>query len=197
MSATVAALSSVSLKSGRIRHARSANNSSASSASDSDGTCQVTSPAARIGSRLVARSRNPAQAPNSPVASNAVASKQMFAVVRHDQHVAVRDEPAQGDHRRGAGLVGQPERSSDRHRHDIGMSDRRQIDIPGAVAELAGDLRGDLNRQTRLAGPAGAGQCHQPVVAQQCPHLIDLRGASDKTRELNRKVVRINACRRA
>ena len=45
-----------SVKSGRARRARSANNSIASLSSRSDGTCQFTSPATVRGSRLVARS---------------------------------------------------------------------------------------------------------------------------------------------
>jgi hypothetical protein len=54
ISPTAAALSSLRAKSGRTWRARSANSSIASSASDSDGTRQLTSPATPIASRLVA-----------------------------------------------------------------------------------------------------------------------------------------------
>ena len=74
ISVTAAALSSVMVKSGRTRRARSVNNSMASSASDSDGTRQVTSPATPIGSRLVANSVNPGHAPSSATTSAALAS---------------------------------------------------------------------------------------------------------------------------
>ena len=56
ISATVAALSSVTPNSGRAKRARSANSSTASSASGSDGTRHVASPGTEIGSRLVTNS---------------------------------------------------------------------------------------------------------------------------------------------
>ena len=58
ISVTVSALSAVTRKSGLVRRARSLNSSIASSASDSDGTRQLTSPATPIGSRLVVSSVN-------------------------------------------------------------------------------------------------------------------------------------------
>ena len=74
ISVTVAALSSVIAKPGRARRARSLNNSIASSASDSDGTPQLTSPGTRSGSRLVARIVTFEQAANMSVTSAALAS---------------------------------------------------------------------------------------------------------------------------
>ena len=74
ISVTAVVLSSVRWKSGRTWRARSVNNSMASSASDSDRTRQVTSPATPIGSRLVVKSVNPGQAPNRATISAAHAS---------------------------------------------------------------------------------------------------------------------------
>ena len=74
LASRVAALSSVTRKSGRARRARSVNNSMASSASDSDGTRHVTSPATPIGSRLVASTVSPGQAPSRADDSAALAS---------------------------------------------------------------------------------------------------------------------------
>jgi hypothetical protein len=64
ISRTMAALSSLRAKSGRTLRARSVNSSMASSASDSEGTRQVTSPGTPIGSRLVASRVNPVQMPS-------------------------------------------------------------------------------------------------------------------------------------
>jgi hypothetical protein len=67
-------------------------------------------------------------------------------------------------HRRAAGLVGQAQRARHRHRHHRRMGDRRQIDIPHTVTELRRDASRDLNGETGLAGAAGTGQGHQPVI---------------------------------
>ena len=52
------------------------------------------------------------------------------------------------------------------------MGDRRQIDIPNTVTELRRDASRDLNGETGLAGAAGTGQGHQPVIDQQLAHLV-------------------------
>ena len=74
ISPTAAALSSVTAKSGRAWRARSVNKSMASSASDSDGTRQLTSPATPIASRLVASNVNRGAAPSRATTSSALAS---------------------------------------------------------------------------------------------------------------------------
>ena len=74
ISVTAVVLSPVRWKSGRTWRARAVNNSMASSASDSDRTRQVISPATPIGSRLVVKSVNPGQAPNRATISAAHAS---------------------------------------------------------------------------------------------------------------------------
>ena len=93
--------------------------------------------------------------------------EQVLAVVQHQQHLPVADEPQQRVHRRAARLVGQAERAGGRDRHHVGIGDRRQIDVPDAVAEFGGDLGRDLHRQPGLARPAGTGQGDQPVVGQE------------------------------
>ena len=75
----------------------------ASSASVSDGTRQVTSPATPIGSRLVASSANAGQATRR--ASNqrrACIEQQMLAVVQRREHPTVADQARKGVHRRAA-----------------------------------------------------------------------------------------------
>ena len=68
-----------------------------------------------------------------------------------------------------AGLVGQAQRACHRDRHDVGMGDRRQVDIPDAVGEFVRHAGGDLDRQARLARAARAGQRDQPVVGERFP----------------------------
>ena len=161
-------------KSGRARRARSVNNSIASSASDSDGTRQITSPATPIGSRLVARTVNRGQAP--------AARRPARRTHRADAHScrarsSIWRSPTnrmQRIHRRAAGLVGQAQRAGHGDGHDVGVGDRREVDVPHPVAELVGYLGRDLHRQTRLADAARAGQRHQPVVGEQPPHVDHL-----------------------
>src|SRR3954465_14389491 len=119
----------------------------------------------------------------------------MFAVIQYHEHVAAANKAHQRIHRRPAGLVGQSKRARYRYRHHRRMSDRRQIDIPNTITELRRDANRDLNSETRLAGAAGSGQGHQPVIAQQPAHIIDLCVASNKTCELDWKIVHSNTFR--
>ena len=50
--------------------------------------------------------------------------------------------------------------------HQLGVGYRRQIHIPDPVAELAGKLAGELDRQPGFTRSTGTGQGHQPVLAQ-------------------------------
>ena len=95
--------------------------------------------------------------------------------------------------RRTAGLIGQAEGAGNRDRHDCGVGDRREIDVPDAVAEIGRNAGGDFSGKTRLARATGTGQRHQPVVGQQRTHLVNLRAAADETGELDRKIMGINA----
>jgi hypothetical protein len=92
--------------------------------------------------------------------------EQMFAVVQHHQHLALGYKPGEGVHRGAARLIGQPECAGHRDRDEIGIRNRRQVDISDSVAESARRLGGDLNRQPGFADPAGTGQRHQPVPGQ-------------------------------
>ena len=74
ISTTAAALSSVTLKPGLAKRARSVNNSIAASATKSEGTRHVASPVTPIGSRLVASNVNLGAPPNSATISSAQAS---------------------------------------------------------------------------------------------------------------------------
>ena len=113
----------------------------------------------------------------------------MLTVVEHHEHPTVGDETGEGVHRGAARLIGQAQRAGDRDRHHTGMGDRRKVHVPHTVTELRRDARRDLNGETGLAGAAGTGQRHQPVVGQQLLHVSHLCAAAHETGELHRKMV--------
>ena len=82
MSPTAREFLSVTPKSGRTRRARSANNATASSANDIEGTRQIVSPATPIGSRLVASNVNLRQASRSSMTRAALASSRCSQLSR-------------------------------------------------------------------------------------------------------------------
>lgn len=83
---TMAALSSSMTKSGRASRARSAKNAVAS-ATDSDGTRQVSSPATLIGSRLVANIVTRGQVCSSALTWPAPTSSRVLAIVEDNEHL--------------------------------------------------------------------------------------------------------------
>ena len=115
--------------------------------------------------------------------------EQVLAVVQHDQQVTLGHESQQGVHRRTAGVIGQAQSAGDGHRHHLRGRDRRQVDVPGAVAEISRDLGGHLHRQPGLAHAAGPDQGDQPVAGQGVPQAPDFRLAPNETRELGRKIM--------
>ena len=182
ISATAVELSSVTAKSGRARRARSANSSIASSASDSEGTCHITSPVTLTGSRLVANTVTPGRSRQSSPSNVGARVEEVLAVVQHHQQVTPANESQQSIHRRTAGLVGQAQSAGDGHRHHLCGRDRRQIDVPDAVAEFARHLGGHLQGQPCLAHPAGPDQGDQPVACQGLPQAADFCLAPNETR---------------
>jgi len=110
------------------------------------------------------------------------------AVIEHHEHVTVADEARDRLYGGAAHLVGEAERSCHRDRHDAGIGDRRQIDIPRPIAELGCDPGRDLHSQPGLAHAARACQGHQTVVGQDLPDVVDLRATADEIRELYRKM---------
>ena len=117
----------------------------------------------------------------------------MLTVVQHDEHAPASDDTREGVHRRTPGLVGQPQRARHGDRHDVGVGDGRQIDVPHAVAEIGVQLGCDLHCQTCLSDAARTGKRHKPGFGDVSPHGLDLGAATDETRELRRKML----CRRS
>src|SRR6478735_194051 len=114
----------------------------------------------------------------------------MLAVVEQYQHPAVGDEPHESVCGRTSWLIGQPERTSDSKRYEIGMGDRSEVDVPDAVRKLIDDLTGDLYRETRLPGAAVTGQRDETMLCQQLAHLGHLGAAAHKSGELRGQTLR-------
>jgi hypothetical protein len=88
------------------------------------------------------------------------------------------------------GPVRQTKRTCCRDPHERGVGDRRQVDVPDAIAELGCYLGRDLYRQSGLANAARTGQGNQPVIAEQTSRVGHLRCAADEARQLRRKMLR-------
>ena len=85
------------------------------------------------------------------------------------------------------GRCGPSRMSSDRRhrlRHQAGIGQRRQIDDPDAVGKAIEHVRGQLERQARLAAAAGAGERQQPGGRDEPQELRDFPIAPDEVREL-------------
>jgi len=119
----------------------------------------------------------------------------MLTVVEHEQQSAITDEPDQRVISRAAWLIGQAQRPRHRNPHDVGMGDRREVDVPHAVGNLIRQLTGHLDRQPGLASATRTGQRDQPVLVDESTHVHHLRTASDEAGELNRKVLRCSGFR--
>ena len=78
----------------------------------------------------------------------------------------------------------------DGRRYELGIAQRRERHPEGAVGERRPGLGGDLERQSRLARPAGARQRQEARAVEQAEPVPDLLLAPDECRELHREVVR-------
>jgi hypothetical protein len=96
---------------------------------------------------------------------------QLLEVVEDEQDREVADVSEHGffDVRLA---LGQFERARDRREHEAGLDDRREIDEGRSVAKLVRERFGDGDRESRLTGPAGTRQRHEPdLVAPE--HRFD------------------------
>ncbi len=113
----------------------------------------------------------------------------MLAVVQHDEHVPAGDDAGERVHCGTPCLVGQPQCARNSERHDVGISDRRQVDVPHPIHEIGPQPGGDLHRQTRLSHAPCPGQRHQTVDTDDPQYLLDFGGAADETGELQWKML--------
>ena len=82
-----------------------------------------------------------------------------------------------------------PDRAGDPGGDQHRVADRLERHEEHAVREVVRDARGELERQSRLARPARAGQRQQPGRAEQGRGLGQLGVATDEGRQLRRQVV--------
>ena len=89
--------------------------------------------------------------------------------------------------------VGDPDRLRDRRQHKLDLADRLQPDQPDPVRKGIPQPSGHVQRQPRLADPAGTGQRDQPHsrTAQQIIEVGQLDIAPDQGSQWNRQWWRI------
>ena len=115
--------------------------------------------------------------------------EQVLAVVEHEEHRTVTEEPRKCVGCGAARLVREAERPDRRYRHHLGIGDRREIDEPHIAVELGCRLGGDLHRQPGLTDAARAGQGHQPVLGQGLDHVVRQGDATHEPRQLHGKAI--------
>ena len=185
-------IASPTTKSGRARRARSANNSIASSVSESDGTRQLSSPGTPSGSRLVARIVKCGEAASR---FDGHRSRTHRADAHNCRAAAI--SPSRRRTVRADSMVERPGWSGSPsvrpgHRHHFRDGDRCEVDIPRAIGEGAADRGGHFHTEPSLSGAAGSGQRHQTIGGDDFPQFIHLRVAANETRQLGRKILRRN-----
>ena len=87
--------------------------------------------------------------------------------------------------------VGQPDRTRDRARHESRLGERLERDEPRPVRIPVRGRRGDLERQARLADPAGPGEREQARRVEEQERGGQFVVAADERRQLGRQVVRL------
>jgi hypothetical protein len=82
----------------------------------------------------------------------------MLAVVEHQQELLATEMMGQVGKERSVWAGHDPERTGYRHRHQLRIAERGQINPDDAISKLIRDVCGDRHRQSRLSHTAGAGQ---------------------------------------
>ena len=87
----------------------------------------------------------------------------VLAVVDHQKEPPTSECIGNGVDQGRVALWRDAQHGRDRSGHRSRVADRRELDHPHAVRELAGDLGPDLERQPRLADASDAGERDQPA----------------------------------
>ena len=108
--------------------------------------------------------------------------EEVLEVVEDQQQVALAHEPRQGLADRLPGRRAQVERLRDRGRDELAVADRRERHEAGAVGEPLLQAAGDLEREPRLARPAGAREREQARARpmEQLAQVLELALAADE-----------------
>jgi hypothetical protein len=117
-------------------------------------------------------------------------AEHLLEVVEHEQDPFAA-QPLLEDVGGGpARSLGESDGCGEPRRHEDRLAHRLERDEKDAVRKVVRGVRGDLERQARLARATGSGQGHQPVLAKQPGCLRELALAPDERGQLRRQVVR-------
>ena len=190
ISVTVSVLSAVTRNSGLVLRARSPNNSIASSASDSDGTRQLTSPATPIGSRLVVSNVSAGHPASRAVISSALASSRCSQLSSTISIWRSRMNRSSTSIVGWPGWSGRPSARAAVTGDHVGIGDRCQVDVPDPVGEVGGRHRAATCTARRvLPAPPAPVSVTSRLSASASRMPVDFRLAPDETRQLRRKML--------
>ena len=114
----------------------------------------------------------------------------MLAVVEHQKRFVVFQMCAKRLDQRLSCFFVQTERLGGSIRHQRSILDRRQVDEPHAIGIVFQHIRGDLQRETRLAEAAHAEERQQTGALQHRFAFGELALPSHKGGDLLRQIVR-------
>ena len=112
----------------------------------------------------------------------------VFAVVEDEQRALVADEVAERGGRPARRPILESERGEGRLDHERRVLDRRQLDEPDPVRELASRIARPAHGELRLADTARAGERQEPRVAECAPNVVEFLAASYETRQFDWQV---------
>jgi hypothetical protein len=110
----------------------------------------------------------------------------VFAVVEHQQALAVSDRVQQALLARDAGLFGYADRISDGMDDHRGIGHLHEIDEHHTVVEALDEIVGDRERQARLADAARTGRGDETIVAHRRGERGELCDPPDEGRQRRR-----------
>lgn len=122
--------------------------------------------------------------------------EQVFAIVEHEQHPAPRDTGQHGFERQRAGRLRDAERAGKRVGHEVRAGHRGQRYEHRPFREPLFRTRGRLDRDARLADPAGAHQRDDARDLQRGLHVGQHRFAAEQRTGHHGRAQRLRAHRR-
>lgn len=114
----------------------------------------------------------------------------MLAIVEHQQHHLVAEEPHQRVRGGAARLIGQAKCARDGQRCHCRVGDRCKIDVPDPLGEFGHELRRDFDGKPGLSRTASTRQSDKPLAADHLAEFGHLGLPPYKTRQLGGQVVR-------
>ena len=112
----------------------------------------------------------------------------MLTIVQYEEELTGAQDGLEVLDRRAAGLLPDPEGSSNGVGDEVGVRQRGQLDVPDSVRERWQHPGRHLLGQPRLAHSAGADERHEPCAPQQPHDLGRLCVAPDEAGDLQGEV---------